>query len=66
MTTYFNLATIGYRFQAIFGSDVYNDDYWDLEPTYRQVAAALWQLEPPIDPILFKGQLILKPGETNT
>ena len=66
MTSYFNLAMIGYRFQAIFGSDVYNDDYWDLEPMYRQVAAVLWQLEPPIGPILFKEQLILKPGETDT
>ena len=65
-TTYFHLVTIGNHFQAIFGSSVYKDDYWDLEPMYRQEAAALWQLEPPIDPILVKEQLILIPGETDT
>ena len=65
MTTYFHLATICSHFQAVFKSAVYEDDYWDLEPTYRQAAAALWQLEPPVDPILVKGHLILIPRDTD-
>jgi hypothetical protein len=63
MTTYFYLATIGNHFQTIFGSSVYKDDYWELEPMYRQAAAALWQLEPPVDPILVKGTLFFRPQE---
>lgn len=60
MTTYFHLVTIGNHFQKIFGSRVYEDDYWDLEPTYRKAAAALWQLDPAVDPILFKGRVIFR------
>ena len=59
ITVYYDLVKIGGYFQTVFGSAVCRDDYWELEFMYRQAAATMWQLKTPIEPILFKGTLII-------